>query len=80
MEGTINLQNREFHPVASIFPMMGQDEYSDLKSDIEQNGLLESIWLDQEGLIVDGRNRYKACCDLGLEPTFRTWDGDGSLI
>ena len=73
MEGTINLQNREFHPVASIFPMMGQDEYSDLKSDIEQNGLLESIWLDQEGLIVDGRKRrhltqsQKACVALEIE-------------
>ncbi len=29
--------------------------------------------------IVDGRNRFNACKALEIEPTFREWDGVGSL-
>ncbi len=70
---------REFHPVANIFPMMDQDSLDELIEDISKNGLLEAIWTDQDGKIIDGRNRYKACCRLGIQPTFQTWDGQGSL-
>ena len=73
-------KTREFHPVANIFPTMNPDEFNDLVSDIEKNGLLESIWLDKDGVIIDGRNRYSACLKAGIEPTFRTWEGQGSLI
>lgn len=70
----------EFHPVANLFPMMTGDEYEALKADIAANGLLEPIWLHPDGRILDGRNRYIACCDLGIEPRFRTWNGRGSEI
>ena len=68
-----------FHPVADIFPMMDESEYAGLVADIKANGLREPIWL-HSGKIIDGRNRYRACCDLNIEPTFRTWDGEGSLV
>ena len=72
----------EFHEVASIFPMMGLQEFEELKSDIEANGLLEPIWL-YENRIIDGRNRYLACQELGLKPKFRKWNavnGNGDLL
>lgn len=69
----------EFHDVANIFPMMGDDDYSNLVVDIEANGLREPIWLHQ-GKIIDGRNRYRACQQLDIEPVFREWDGHGSLV
>ena len=70
---------REFHPVANIFPLMQGDEYEQLKADIKANGLLEPIWLDSEGKIIDGRNRYRACVDSGVEPQYKTWQGNDLL-
>lgn len=70
---------REFHPIANIFPMMSPEEFAELRKDIHQNGQLEPVWLHADGRIIDGRNRYKACMELGITPKYRTWDGDGSL-
>lgn len=69
----------QFHKVAEIFPMMGAPEYAALRDDVAKYGLREPIWL-HEGQIIDGRNRYKACCELNITPEYRTWDGTGSLI
>lgn len=70
----------DFHPVANIFPLMTGAEYDALVSDIAEHGLIEPVWLHPDGRIIDGRNRYRACCDLGLVPEYRTWAGDGSLV
>ena len=70
----------ECHPVSEIFPLMEGAEYDALKADIAANGLRESIWLHPDGRIIDGRNRYRACYELGLVPKYKTWDGNGSLL
>jgi ParB-like chromosome segregation protein Spo0J len=69
----------EFHPVSNLFPMMNPDEFKALVDDIRQNGQREDVWL-HEGQIIDGRNRFKACTELGITPRTRTWHGDGSLV
>lgn len=69
----------EFHEVANIFPMMNDEEFSALVIDIKENGLREPIWTYQ-GKIIDGRNRYRACRVADVEPQFREWNGEGSLI
>lgn len=76
----MNGADRQYHEVANVFPLMQGDEYESLKEDIKANGLLTPVWLHPDGRIVDGRNRYRACKDLGIAPHFRTWDGNGSLI
>ena len=68
------------HPVAAIFPEMFGAPFAELVADIQQNGLREPVLLHPDGSIIDGRNRYRACREAGIEPTFRTWDGQGSLI
>ncbi len=70
----------EFHPVAEIFPLMGDDEIRELAEDIAANGQQEAITLHADGRIIDGRNRYLACERLGIEPSYRTWSGNGSLV
>ena len=57
------------HPIASIFPMTTQAEYEALRDDIKENGI-QSCGLLFEGMILDGRNRYKACEELGIRLDF----------
>jgi site-specific DNA-methyltransferase (adenine-specific) len=59
--------------------MMSDEEYRQLVLDIKENGLREAIWVHQ-GKIIDGRNRYRACIELGIEPCYREWNGNGSLV
>ena len=35
--------------------------------------------LHPDGSIIDGRNRYNACIELGIEPEYRTYEGKGSM-
>jgi N6-adenosine-specific RNA methylase IME4 len=65
----------EFHEAANIFPMMEGQGYKDLVSDIAANGLQMPIVLHEEK-ILDGRNRYRACLELGLLPEFVYYEGD----
>ena len=69
----------EYHETANIFPMMSDDEFSALVEDIRANGQRQPIYI-HDGKIVDGRNRYRACQKLGIEPDTRVWDGVGSLV
>ena len=62
----------KFHPIAAIFPMMNPLEFEGLKADIEKHGQLEPIWT-HDGKIIDGRNRYLACQDLGIKPKLKKW-------
>jgi ParB-like nuclease family protein len=69
----------QFHSVASIFPMMSVEEFKALKESIQARGQRNPIYT-YEGKIVDGRNRYQACTELGVKPRFEEWDGNGLLV
>lgn len=70
----------EYHELANIFPMMSEDEYQKLKADIQSNGFDESLpVILHENKILDGRNRYKACKELGIKPTYITFSGNDPL-
>jgi len=59
----------EFHPIANMFPLMGDGELDELSDSIAANGLHQPIVM-YEGKILDGRNRYRAWCDfVGEEVT-----------
>jgi ParB-like chromosome segregation protein Spo0J len=65
----------DVHPVADLFPMLGEDELAELAADIKRRGLLHPIVLDNEGRVLDGRNRLAACERAGIEPQFVTYEG-----
>jgi ParB-like chromosome segregation protein Spo0J len=68
-----------FHPVANSFPLVEEAEFDSLVEDIKANGLREPITLHPDGSILDGRNRYRACREAGVEPRFVQWDSAGSV-
>lgn len=67
------------HPAAEMFPLMGDAEFAAFKADIAAHGLRDPI-VTHEGAVLDGRNRYRACTELGIKPTFREWDGGGDPV
>ena len=72
------MNTKSIHELALVFPAMNDEEYSTLKESIKANGLKTPIWLF-EGQIIDGRNRYKACLEVGVEPTFQEYSGDNAI-
>ena len=64
----------EYHPIASIFPLLEGQEFEDLKANIQRNGLIKSVTVF-EGKILDGRNRYRACTELGINFETRKFTG-----
>jgi hypothetical protein len=51
---------------------MTDDDYKALKEDIRQYGLKNPIWI-YEGQVLDGRNRSRACDELGIQPNYHTF-------
>ena len=67
MTETESQKELEVHEAANFIPVMSEKEYNAVKSDIAAHGLREPIELYQ-GKIIDGRNRYRMCRELGIEP------------
>jgi site-specific DNA-methyltransferase (adenine-specific) len=72
---TATLTELKNHPAADAFPMMDAVRLDELKADIAANGQREPITLC-DGMILDGRNRYRACLELGIELVTREYSGD----
>lgn len=70
------MSEREVHPVADLFPMLADDELAELADDIKQRGLLQPVVLDEDGRVLDGRNRLAACELAGVDPDFTIYGGD----
>jgi len=63
----------EVHPFADAFPLIDGEEFGELVRDIKRNGLREPIILNHDRtILVDGRNRWRACEEAGSDPVFET--------
>jgi hypothetical protein len=57
----------KIHPIAEVFPMLDEDAFQQLCSDIAEHGLQRQI-VTWRGELIDGRNRMRALIALGLDP------------
>ena len=48
-------------------PPLSEEEYAALRNDIEHNGILVPVLVDQHGRILDGHHRVKIANELGID-------------
>lgn len=66
----------DIHTIANSFPMMTTKEYSGLVGSMEKDGYDKNFPIViYEDKILDGRNRYKAAIEVGVEPIYRVFKG-----
>lgn len=63
-----------WHDYANLFPMLDAAGQDALRADVQQHGVREPV-IQFEGRILDGRNRYMAARDLGLDFPVAEFDG-----
>lgn len=63
------------HWVADIFPL-NQSDVDAIADDIKEHGQKIPIRQLEDGRIVDGRNRWLACHQIGIEPLAETIEGE----
>lgn len=71
----------KFHPATELFPMLDDDAIGRLAEDIRKHGLQNPIILYRNGaeeVVLDGRNRLRACREAGAVPIFEYWYNKGS--
>ena len=73
-QATTQFAKLEYHPLANLFPLLGETEIQTLSDDIRHNGLNVPVTM-YEGKILDGRNRYAACILAGVTPAFVDYEG-----
>lgn len=64
----------ELHPLCTYFPRMSDDEFTSLKDNLQHNGQTHPIYT-LDGMILDGGNRYRALCELGMAPVMIEYTG-----
>lgn len=64
------------HEVAKLFPMLSRAELEGMANSILTDGLKHRVVVDKVGVLLDGRNRCKACELAGVEPGVKVYEGE----
>lgn len=78
-KSSVDIWTLPVHPAAEVFPMLEDEELQELAADIAENGLHEPLVIgevDGKKMLVDGRNRRRACELAKVEPTVRELNGE----
>lgn len=70
---------RQFHPLANIFPLLEGEEFDQLVTSIKASGGPRETIVLYEDMILDGRNRARACEVAGIEPSYTSFCGADPL-
>jgi ParB-like chromosome segregation protein Spo0J len=55
------------HMQYQLFPDLSKSEYDELKADIADRGVMVPVEYDDQGNILDGHHRKRACDELGIK-------------
>lgn len=66
------------HPLAEVWPIHPED-YTEVRDSIRSNGLRNPLVATPDGLLIDGRTRYRACQELGIDFQVVTYAGSDIL-
>jgi hypothetical protein len=66
------------HPLCTFFPRIEEADFQILKLDIATHGQTHPIYT-LDGMILDGGNRYRALCELGIEPKTVEYTGNNPV-
>jgi ParB-like chromosome segregation protein Spo0J len=78
----VDVRSLPAHPAAASFPLMSHDELNELAESLRTNGLQAPIVIadiDSQWVVLDGRNRLRACALAGVVPTWRVWTGSDAI-
>jgi len=64
------------HPLADLFPMMQGAEFERFRTAVKSDGRLHDEIVLLDGMILDGRNRQRACDETGVAPRYRYFAGE----
>lgn len=53
--------------IYQVMPNLTDDEYTELKNDIAERGVMVPIEFDEHGNVLDGHHRLKVCEELGIK-------------
>ncbi len=59
---------------------LSEQQFQALKESIKNNGQYIPIIVNQNGVLIDGHHRYRACSELGLEPEIQVKCFDDPLL
>ncbi len=63
-----------------LLPRMTDEEFTQLKQSIQDEGQHYPIIANEDLEVLDGHNRFRACIELGIEPDFEVRKFDDKLI
>lgn len=72
------MKDYEIHELCKLFPVMQAEQFDALVDDIRANGLKSPVIIFEDK-ILDGRHRYKACVNLGIDADVEKYEGDDPL-
>lgn len=71
--------NLDYHPMCLVAPRMQDDEFRQLVKSMREDGFDDTYPIViHDGMILDGRHRYEAALEAGIQPTFVEWVATGN--
>jgi transposase-like protein len=75
-------RSKKYEPsidLGTLLRPLSETEYEELRDSIQRFGQLSPVVKDEGGLTIDGRNRERACAELGITPVVKVvpWDTSG---